>query len=142
MKYSMIILFSLFTSSASAEVTFQCPAPDSIKQITIPHSFNCAYTATSDGIGFGGFNNCGLVGLPFVGGNISEVNGYWSLNCGYSNGSSSNAMSVGPDPVIAMCAFANATRTCTGSLSTCTITCPSAPSIAGNSDSSNSKTSD
>ena len=126
-----IIFFALY-GTAWAEVKFQCPSPGSIKQYTIPKSVNCAYGAVSDGVNFGGFNNCGLLDLPFVGGIISEVNGYWSLGCGYGNGLSSNVLAVGPDAVIAHCAFANGTRQCKGSLSDCTITCPQTPSIAGN----------
>ncbi len=142
MKQLMIVLLSMSFGVTQAQVTFQCPAPDSIQQHIIPHSINCAYSAVSDGIGFGGYNNCGLVGLPFVGGNIAETNGYWSIYCGYSNGSSGNTMSVGPDSVIASCAFANGTRNCKGSLSACTITCPSAPAIAGNAELKNKQKAD
>ncbi len=132
MKTIIMFLLVLGAGIVQADVTFQCPAPDSIQQHTIPSSINCSYSAVSDDIGFGGYNNCGLVGLPFVGGNIAETNGYWSIYCGYSNGHSGNTMSVGPDAVIASCAFANGTRSCKGSLSDCSITCPTAPRIAGN----------
>ncbi len=142
MKTPIVVFLSVICGSALGDVTFQCPAPDSIQQHSIPSSINCAYSATSDGIAFGGYNNCGLTGLPFAGGNIAETNGYWSIYCGYSNGSSGNTMSVGPDAVIAQCAFANGTRSCKGSLSDCAITCPSAPAIAGNAELQNNKKSD
>lgn len=124
-----LLLTAVAVVPAGADVTFQCPAPDSIRQITIPHSINCAYSAESDGIGFGGYNNCGLVGLPFVGAQAAETNGYWSLYCSYSNGSLGNVMSVGPDPVIETCEFAGAGggQTCKGSLERCAVTCASKP---------------
>jgi hypothetical protein len=132
MKQLMIVVLSMMCGSAWADMTFHCPSPDSIQQHSIPSSINCAYSAVSDGIAFGGFNNCGLVGLPFVGGRVAETNGFWSIYCGYSNRKSVNTMSVGPDAVIASCAFANGTRSCRGSLLDCAVTCPSAPTIAGN----------
>jgi len=128
---SMIGVLAVSSSAATAQVTFQCPAPDSIKQIAIPSSINCAYTASSDGVEFGGYNNCGLVGLPFTGGRISQINGYWSIYCGYSDTRSNNTMSVGPNPTIAYCHFANGSETCKGSIESCAVTCPTAPSIAG-----------
>lgn len=129
--HSIAIPALLLSSAALAQTTFQCPSPGSVTQHTIPSSVNCAYTAESDGIQFGGYNNCDLAGLPFVGGTIGSVNGYWSINCGYSNGASGNTMSVGPDPVISHCHFANGTDNCKGTLEQCAITCPTAPSIAG-----------
>lgn len=127
---SLALPVLLAVPAARADVTFQCPAPDSIQQTTIPHSVNCAYSAESDGVAFGGYNNCGLVGLPFVGAQVSEVNGYWSLYCSYSNGASGNVMSVGPDPVIETCHFGGGGQTCKGSLAQCAFTCASKPTAS------------
>lgn len=131
MRYLVILISMLLSGAAFADVTFQCPAPDSIKQHTIPSSINCSYSANSGGIEFGGYNNCGLVGLPFVGASISQVNNYWSINCVYTNGLSNNTMSVGPNPVIEQCTFGDLTKQCKGSLADCAITCPTKPQIAG-----------
>jgi hypothetical protein len=125
---SLVLAALLAAPAGWADVTFQCPAPDSIRQITIPHSVNCAYSAESDGVAFGGYNGCGLAGLPFVGAQASEVNGYWSLYCSYSNGAAGNVMSVGPSPVIETCHFEGGDRACRGSLAECAVTCAAKPS--------------
>lgn len=105
----------------------QCPAGDTIKQTRIPSSVNCAYSAESDGVGFGGFNNCGLVGLPFAGGRVSEINGYWSLDCSYVGSGLNNTLSVGPDAVIKTCHFPDGSLTCSGTRQQCRFTCGEKP---------------
>jgi len=116
-----------FSASAGGEYRGQCPSPDQIKQHTIPSSINCAYSAESDGVEYGGYNNCGLLGLPFVGARISEINGYWSLYCNYANPGLNNTMSVGPDPQIKSCQFKGGAMTCSGTLEECQFTCASRP---------------
>ena len=122
-----VVIAAALAPAAHGDFTFRCPAPDEVRQHTIPKSLNCAYSAESDGVEFGGFNNCGLARLPFVGAIVSELNGYWSLNCSYAGGAQGNTLSVGPDPVIDTCRFADGSQTCTGTRDECAITCASKP---------------
>lgn len=119
--------FSFHGSAQAAEFSFTCPAGDTVKETKIPSSHSCSYSAESDGVQFGGLRTCGLAGLPFIGAQVSEVNDYWSITCGYSAGFLQNSLSVGPAPSIEKCRFQNQTQTCEGNIKDCKITCPQKP---------------
>jgi hypothetical protein len=124
------ILSVLSSSLASAApVTIHCPSSNDVTVHSIPHSVNSYFTATSDGVAFGGFGVGWIKGFPLAVAQVGEVNGNWSLTCGYGQSGFMETLSTGNSPVFANCKFANGSQTCKGTIARCALTCPSPPAV-------------
>lgn len=124
-------LFSVLSSTlaSAAPVTIHCPNSNDVTVHSIPHSVNSYFTATSDGVAFGGFGVGWIKGLPLAAAQVGEVNGNWSLTCGYGQSGFMETMGTGNSPVFANCNFANGSKTCKGAIVQCALTCPSLPTV-------------
>jgi len=123
-------LFVLSSSLAfAAPVTIHCPSSNDVTVHSIPHSVNSYFTATSDGVAFGGFGVGWIKGLPLAAAQVGEVNGNWSLTCGYGQSGFMETLGTGNSPVFANCNFANGSKTCKGTIAQCALTCPSLPTV-------------
>ena len=124
------ILFALGTAPlCAATYTVHCPSSNDVTVHHIPHSVNSYFTATSDGIEFGGYGGGWIKGLPLTVAQVSEFNGNWSLTCGYGQPGFLETLATGNSPVFAKCTFANGSQTCKGTIDQCALSCPSKPTF-------------
>ena len=124
------VVFAVAALSASAApVTIHCPSSNDVTVHSIPHSVNSYFTATSDGVAFGGFGVGWVKGLPLAVAEVDNVNGNWSMTCGYGQSGFMETLETGNSPVFANCKFANGSQTCQGTIDQCALSCPSQPTV-------------
>lgn len=125
---SAVLALGVLPASA-ATVTIHCPNSNDVTVHSIPHSVNSYFTATSDGVAFGGFGVGWVKGLPLAAAEVDDVNGNWSFTCGYGQSGFMETLGTGNSPVFANCKFANGTQTCQGTIDQCALSCPSQPTF-------------
>lgn len=116
----------VFEPSAS-HITIHCPAAESIVVTSIPSSFHSVLSATSaEGVAFGTFGTAlgNPAGLDVYGAEISEVNGYYRMSCGYKKGGFGFTLSTRDDEAYAQCHFWNGEQVCEGGIEDCALICP------------------
>lgn len=133
MFQKLAVLCAVFVAAATpafaATVTIHCPSSNDVTVHSIPHSVNSYFTATSDGVAFGGFGFGWVENLPLTVAQVSEVNGNWSMTCGYGQSGFMETLGTGNSPVFASCKFPNGSRTCKGTINQCALNCPSQPAF-------------
>jgi hypothetical protein len=125
------VLLALSTAPVfAATFALHCPSSNAVTVHSIPHSVNSYFTATSGGVDFGGFGGGWIKGLPLAAAQVGEVNGNWSLTCGYGQPGFMETLGTGNSPVYGQCKFANGTQTCRGTIDQCVLNCPSKPAVS------------
>ena len=81
------------------------------------------------GVAFGGFGVGWVKGLPLAAAQVGEVNGNWSLTCGYGQPGFMETLGTGNSLLYGQCKFANGTQTCKGTIDQCALNCPSKPVV-------------
>lgn len=112
---------------SASHITIHCPAAESIVVTTIPSSFHSVMSATSaEGVAFGTFGTAlgDPSGLEVYGAEISEVNSYYRMSCGYKKGGFGFTLATRDDLAYAQCHFWNGEQVCEGGIEDCSLICP------------------
>ncbi len=107
--------------------TIHCPRSSAISVTAVPSSFHSVMTATTDdGYAFGTFG-LGFThpeDFAFYAAEITEVNGFWRMACGYKSGGIGFTLQSRENPAYQDCAFENGDSVCEGTIEECALICP------------------